>query len=234
MSTMSAQNKVWTSPDKVHAQPYAGRHREYDEYIGEIRKERNAWRRAAFVSFVCVLLSIPGWVYLGSLPSLVPHVIEVAGWGEARYRGDVGENSYSNIQRSTISLHFYLRQFVRDTRGISTDLKIIRDRLQSAFAFVTAKVYQKLQADISAATPFTRALEERVEIDIESIIGITSTAYQIDWYEKTYNLSGRTLHERKFRGIYNVVLGEPNSEQQIYNPLGIFIDGYEIQEIQNE
>lgn len=227
---MKAKSAAWKYEQPEN--PYNGRRREYDQLIGEVQKERNRWRCAAFVMLTLLFLASGGMVYLGSLPKVVPHVIEVASWGEARSVGRVGTNSYSGIVRSDPSIQYYLRAFITNMRSISSDREIIRDNLTAAFRSVTRSGYTQLQTDISNSGIFTRSQRERVTVTIHNILTITDSSYQIDWTEATFGLNGAERGRAYYRGIFNVVFAEPDESQIRFNPLGIFIERYDIQRLE--
>ena len=227
---MTPKQKTWTTGKTPG--PYNGNFEAYDAYIGQYRRDRNFWRTAALISLGIVGLCIPAMLYLGSLPAVVPHVIEVATWGEARNVGAVGSNIYDGIERSQRSIQFYLRQFVRNIRSVSTDVEVIKSRLSTAFRSVTRPAYTKLQREVANSNIFVRSQNGRVEVVVHSFLAVSSSSYQIDWMETTYSTNGKELERHLYRGLFNIVFAEPSREQVSANPLGIFVDGYDIQEIE--
>ena len=227
---MKAKTAVWKSSDPEN--PYNLRRREYDQLIGEVQKERNRWRGATFAVIILLFLLCGGVVYLGSLPKLVPHVIEVAAWGEARDIGPIGTNSYSGIARSDPSIQYYLRLFIKNTRAISSDPQIVQDNLSAAFRSVTQSGFAQLREDVVDTRMLSRALSERVTITVHNILTVTDSSYQIDWTENTFALNGEERGKAYYRGIFTVVFAEPNELQKRANPLGIFIERYDIQKLE--
>lgn len=215
------------------------RSRAYDEVIKEMKVQRDGWRLLAFIIVGISGFLGAGLIYLGSQPKTIPHVIEITPWGEARYIGDIGTNtSYDGLSRTPESISYYLRAFIQNTRGLSSDLEVVRDRLNSAVNSVTANAYIQIRDEINTEKPFVKALETRINVEIESLLLVAGTenSYQVDWLEMARSISGESYQntDKYYRGIFTIIFAEPSDDQVFYNPLGIFIDGYQITEIQRE
>lgn len=228
------------NPGKKYKRPEdEKRNRAYDEVIKEMQVQRNGWRLLAFILVGISTCFGIGLVYLGSQPKTIPHVIEITPWGEARYRGAIGTNtSYDGIPRTPESISYYLKAFIQNTRGLSSDLQVVRDRLNTALNSVTQNAHIQIREAIDAENPFRKARETRVDIEIESLLLVAGTdnSYQVDWLEMSRSISGQGYQntDKYYRGIFTIIFAEPSDQQVVYNPLGIFIEAYQITEIQRE
>lgn len=219
-------------PAGSNATPFNDNQHQYDGFLGQAYRERDLWRIAAITALVFLGLSILGWVYAVNLPDTAYHVIEIAPWGEAKNTGVTGKTAYSDIQRPEQSIRYYLRHFIRNIRSVFTDKYAIRDNLEAAFTFVTNTGANLLKNILKENSLFDRADKMRVEIVIESILVSSQDTFQADWYERVYTNKGEYRRTEQYRGIFNLYFSEPDGEQAVNNPLGIFVDEFSIQQIQ--
>jgi type IV secretion system protein TrbF len=211
--------------------PFNNNLREFDEYIGESRRRERAWRRATFVLLLFLFASLGGWVYVGSLPKAVPYVIEVQPWGESKYMG-VPADSAKGVVISDASWRYYLRKFVENTRGISPDRQVTLANLTEAYAMTSQAGSAVLSAMLKGEDAFAAVGVNHREVRLETLIRVTEHSWQADWVEVTSNPGGQELGSVRKRGIYVVQQGDPDEKQIKSNPLGIFVDSFQIQDVE--
>ncbi len=212
--------------------PFNSNLQEFDEFIGESRKREKAWRAVAFVLLAFLILSLGAWLYMASLQKAVPYVIEVQPWGESKYMGFIGQVEAGGVSISDASWRYYLTKFIEDTRQISPDRDMTLKNLSEAYAMVTQTGSGVLTALIKAEDAFTKVGENRREIRLETLIRVTAKSWQADWVESVTSASGEELSAVRKRGIYTVLQGEPDEKQIRANPLGIFVDSFQIQDVE--
>jgi type IV secretion system protein TrbF len=216
----------------TNATPFNSNLKEFDEFIGESRKREKAWRTASFVLLAFLILSVAGWLYIASLQKTVPYVIEVQPWGESKYMGSIGQVEADGISISDASWRYYLTKFIQYTRQISPDRDMTLKNLGEAYAMVTQTGAGVLTALIKTEDAFAKIGGNRREIRLETLIRVTPKSWQADWVEVVTSPSGEEVSAIRKRGIYTVLQGQPDERQIRSNPLGIFIDSFQIQDIE--
>jgi len=135
---MKAISKKWMANDATDT-PYARAKQEWDNRMGNAVIQSKNWRLATFVTLLFIAFpSVVGMIYVGSLPRLEPHIVEVnAVTGESNYQGGVGQR-WKDFTPSNASIQFHLRRFLNNTRTVSSDTQVIQKNLLDAYKLVTA------------------------------------------------------------------------------------------------
>jgi len=213
------------SPDGPLDTPYLRARQEWDLRMGSAVVQAKNWRLATFASLGAVLLSTGGMIYLGSLPKAVPHIIEVDRLGAATYHGPVGQSDYVPTE-AVITYH--LRRFIEDTREISSDLAVLKKNWLDAYLLLTPRGGNMLSAFVQKPEndPFRRAQEERVTIEILSVVRAAGDTWQIDWRESSWDKGGSPLGEPIiWRAMLRTVVATPKTTEAMQkNPIGLYID----------
>ncbi|NTU98030.1 MAG: type IV secretion system protein [Chlorobiaceae bacterium] len=223
--------KKW-SPQGGLGSPYKRAAQEWDMRIGDAVIHAKNWRFATFSILLFVALpSVCGMIYLGSLPKMVPHIVEVAQDGGAAYLGPVGKQ-WARYKPSDPSIKYHLHRFIQDTRLISSDAGVIKENWLDAFKLVSPRAANTLSSYVQKNDPFIRAAKERVSIDFLSMVRISENSWQVDWKESQWGTMGDPLGETYWRGIFRVVLNPPASEKELAeNPIGLYVDEYNISQL---
>lgn len=228
---MKGNSKKWAPAGELDT-PYKRAAQEWDDRIGNAVVQASNWRLATFATIVFVALpAICGMIYLGAQPKSIPHIVEIGVDGSATYRGEIGK-SWEKFKPSDPSIRFHLQRFIQDTRMISSDTGVIKQNWFDAFKLVTPKAANTLSAYVHKNDPFIRASKERVSVDILSMVRLSENSWQVDWKESQWGTTGEPLGESYWRGIYTIVLQKPENEKQLEaNPIGLFIDEFNIAQI---
>jgi len=218
-------------PDLEIPNPFNAQDRVWDGLIGEERKAKNTWRLVAFISLTLIVAAICALVWAVNLPKVVPLVITVAPWGETRYIGDVANIGYKNIHVPEVAIQYQLRDFVTKLRSISTDSEVLYQNIKDCYDKVTNSGGELMTTNVRKEDPFAQVGKQRRTVTIESILRISSESWQVDWLETTIGTGAGII---RFRGLFNVKLLEPSEKQRIKNPLGIYVDDYDMTNITGE
>lgn len=223
--------KKWSPAGAVDT-PYAKAQQEWDNRIGSVAVQAKNWRLATFATLLFIAMpAVGGMIYLGQQPKTVPVVVEVAQDGGATYRGDISRRM-DQYQPSDASIKYNLTRFVQDTRIISSDAGVVKSNWLDAYKLVTQKAANTLSAYVQKNDPFIRAAQERVSVDMLSIVRISDDSWQVDWKESQWGQQGEPIGETYWRGIFKVVIKVPTSEKELaMNPIGFYIDEYNISQI---
>ena len=214
--------------------PFNRNLKEFDEFIGESRKRERSWRRATFVLLSFLAASVLGWLYVSTLPRAIPYVIEVQPWGESKYVGNVGQAVSGEISITDASWRYYLRKFIEYTRQISPDREVTLANLTEAYAMVTQAGAGVLTNMLKSENAFSKIGGDHREVRLETLIKVSAKSWQADWVEVVSDASGEEKSSVRKRGIYTVMQGSPDEKQIKSNPLGIFVDSFQIQDIEQE
>jgi type IV secretory pathway TrbF-like protein len=213
------------SPDGPLDTPYLRARQEWDSRMGSAVVQAKNWRLATFASLGAVLLSTGGMIYLGGLPKAVPHIIEVDRLGAATYHGPVGQSDYVPTE-AVITYH--LRRFIEDTREISSDLAVLKKNWLDAYLLLTPRGGNMLSAFVQKPEndPFRRAQDERVTIEILSVVRAAGDTWQLDWRESSWDKGGSPLGEPViWRAMLRTVVATPKTAEAMQkNPIGLYVD----------
>ena len=232
MARMKYKSSLSYPNEGTNDTPFNNNLKEFDEFIGESRKRERAWRTVAFGLMGFLSVSVIGWFYVSSLPKAVPYVIEVQPWGESKYMGHLGQAESGGITISDASWRYYLRKFIEYTRQISPDRQLTLSNLGEAYAMVTQIGSGVLTNMLKSENAFQELGGNRREIRIETLIKVTSKSWQADWVEVVSDATGEEKSSTRKRGIYTVLQGQPDERQIKSNPLGIFVDSFQIQDVE--
>jgi type IV secretion system protein TrbF len=238
-------NKWWTAMGKMKYKsslsypnegtndtPFNNNLKEFDEFIGESRRRERAWRRVSFVLLSFLLASALGWLYVSSLPKAVPYVIEVQPWGESKYMGNIGEAQANGIAISDASWRYYLRKFIEYTREISPDRQVTLTNLGEAYSMVTQTGSGVLTNMLKSENAFSKIGGDHRDVRLETLIKVTAKSWQADWVEVVSDASGDQKGSVRKRGIYTVLQTQADEKQIKSNPLGIFVDSFQIENVE--
>lgn len=208
--------------------PFNMQEKVWDSLIGEERNEKIAWRRVAILSMFCFVLSLITLIYTANLPKTVPMIVTVAPWGEAKYIGDVSGHSYGNIRIPDVAIQYQLRDFIMKLRSISRDSEVLYQNITDCYEKVTNNAASIMTVEVRKEDPFSLVGKTRRTVSIESILRISTETWQVDWIETT---TGTPNKIERMRGLFTVKILEPTEKQRIKNPLGIYIDDYDMTNI---
>ena len=175
-----------------------------------------------------LLSGVPSLSATGAMQQTVPVLVNVMPTGEAVYIGEVRQGA--GIQVPEAAIHFQLRRFVTNLRSISTDPMVLYNNINECFAMVTNTFAPIMTNTLRSASPFELVGRVRRQVEISSIIRTTGASYQIDWYELSIYGAG-TQRTARFRAIATIVLLPPDPSTIRLNPLGIFIENFQMTEL---
>jgi type IV secretion system protein VirB5 len=124
---------------------------------------------------------------------------------------------------------FQIRKFISNLRSVSTDRDVVYQNITDCYAMITASYEPVLTRQLRANSPFDLVGKIRRSVAVESVIHVTGSSYQIDWTETSADSSGS--RGRKMRAIITIKILPATDETIKQNPLGIYIDNYEMTEL---
>lgn len=224
-------HKKW-SPDKPLDTRYRKAAQEWDKRMGSAVVQARNWRFATFASFVLVLMSLAGMIYLGAQPKAVPHIVQIDKMGSAAYAGPIGQSA-REYRPSDAVLKYHLRRFIDDTRTVSSDVAIMRRNWIDAYSLITQAAANQLNSVAQQSDPFKRAQSERISVSVVAVVQLSKGTWQADWKETSWDKGGTELGSTMWRGTFRIILRAPETEEQLVaNPIGLLVDEFHWSKVQ--
>jgi type IV secretion system protein TrbF len=225
-------NKRWKPEGEIETK-YRRAGQEWDRRMGAAIVQARNWRLATLLSLGLVLVSLIGTIYLGAQPKAVPHIVQVDRIGAPTYLGPVGQAA-RDWKPSDAALKYHLRRFIAETRSISSDAAVMKRNWIDAYALITQSAANHLNAYAQQTDPFKRGAEERVSVDVATVVQLSADTWQADWVEKTWDKAGNEAASAVWRGTFRVLVRPPeNDEQLAANPIGLFVDEFHWSKVQS-
>jgi type IV secretion system protein VirB5 len=202
--------------------PYLAARQEWSERYGSYVRAAAAWR---LVGVLALGLALTGFIYAlyqSSQVKHVPYIVEVDKLGNTVFGGFPQQIAYADprVVRATLS------GFISAFRGITPDAIVQKQSIDRTYALLRGSdpSTQKVNDWFRSHSPFERAKNATVSVEVTSIVAISNQTYQIDWMEYERDRKGRETGARRFRGIATVTITEPQDEATIrLNPIGLYI-----------
>ena len=207
--------------------PFEAQDAVYRDILEGERVSKKRWRLVALVAQLFFLASLGILYYAVSMQRVVPVLVAVAQWGEAQYLGEVKSSSSLNVPE--VAIHYQMRDFITCFRSISSDSDILYANITHIYDMLTAKGEKKVTTELRASDPFSKVGALKKTISIETVLRLSTETYQVDWVETTTGRENRSVH---IRGLFTVKLLQPPDKRRAFNPLGIYIDDYDMTELE--
>jgi type IV secretion system protein VirB5 len=200
--------------------------RAFSDLLLDKMKEASRWRLVGIGSLVLFAASLVLFYGAVSQQKTVPVLINVMPTGEAQYLGEVRQGQ---VQVPEAAVVFQIRSFLSKLRSVSTDYQVVYANIDDCYAMITSSYAPLLTNALRAASPFDLVGRIRRTIEIESIIRITPETYQADWIETSADSSSR--RNARMRALISIKLLPTTDSTVRRNPLGIYIDNFEMAEL---
>jgi type IV secretion system protein VirB5 len=225
-------NKRWKPEGELETR-YRRARQEWDRRMGTAVVQARNWRLTTLLALGLVFVSLAGTIYLGAQPKLVPHVVQVDKIGAPTYIGPVGQSA-REYKPSEASLKYHLRRFIAATRTISSDPAVMKRNWLDAYALITQSAANHLNAYAQQTDPFRRGEQQRITVDMASVVQLSADTWQADWIEKTWDKAGNETATAVWRGTFRILVRTPETEEQLSsNPIGLFVDEFHWSKVQS-
>jgi type IV secretory pathway TrbF-like protein len=222
---MASLHKSTTYTPLALNNPFEAQDKKYSDLLLNAQKEKKMYQTIALVCLAFTGLSICGLFYGVSLQKNIPYLINVLPTGESQYLGEVRYTGDLAVPESAVQ--FQVKTFLTYLRTISGDYDMLFRDISLCYNMVTSECANKMTKELTDNSPFkaSKAGIKRT-LQIESILKLTDGTYQLDWIESASE-SGQVRRSR-LRGLFTVKLLRPTEKNIQTNPLGIYIDNYDI------
>jgi len=212
----------------MESNPYLEARREWDERYADLVLGKRNWQIAASGLLLLSLILASGIVWLNTRSRYVPYVVEVDKLGYALTvphpltRASVPDVT-ARIQRYEVAA------FIHDARSVTSDPQVEHQMLNSLLAHARGAAERFLDAyyhsDSFTHNPFKLAEKQTVTIQIESILQLSSSSYQVHWSEQQRDLNGVVVGAPShWEAILQIQISPPSSDDAIVsNPLGFYV-----------
>lgn len=218
--------------DGENDNPYLSARRSWNDHMESMAASRNMWQILAILSLMITLAAVGGIIHIGSQSKFIPYVVQIDHLGEAIAvsRADMAAPADPRV------IHASVASFINDLRMVTPDIALQRRAIFRAYAMLssddpaTAKTNVWLNGT-DTSSPFKRAANETVNIEIVSVIPQSPETWQVIWRESVYDRQGHPKEPpfimRALLTIYSIDSTANTTEEQIRNnPLGIYVRDY--------
>lgn len=214
---VDAPNPFLTESDKAYA----------DILLDKI-KETQMWRQSSYVHIGLFIIALILFFVAISKQQTVPVLVNVMPSGESQYLGEVRQNGSFNVPDAAI--HYQIRSFVHNLRSVSTDYQVLYTNIDECFQMVTLNYSPLLRSMLLESSPFDLIGKIRRTVVIESVLHVTGRSYQINWTESVIESQSGPKNS-KMRAVVTIRLVLPTDATIKRNPLGIYIENFEMTEL---
>jgi len=208
--------------------PYLTARRTWNDHVGSVVTSRQSWQVVGILSMMVALAGVGGIIHIGSQSKFVPYVVEVDKLGQpmAVAPAQVAKPVDLRVVKSQVA------SFVADARTVTPDVALLRKSIFRLYALLgpndpaTQKMNEWLNGT-KESSPFLRAAEETVSVDIRSVMQQTPETWQVDWEEVSRDRQGLIKSKANWRALVTTYNAEPTtqtSEEQVrMNPIGTYV-----------
>ncbi|WP_425327709.1 conjugal transfer protein TrbF [Pseudomonas nitroreducens] len=208
--------------------PYLTARRTWNDHVGSVVTSRQTWQVIGILSMMVALAGVGGIIHIGSQSRFIPYVVEVDKLGQpmAVAPAQVAARVDLRVIKSQVA------GFVADARTVTPDVALQRKSIFRLYALMspgdpaTQKINEWLNGT-KDSSPFVRAAEETVSVDIRSVMQQTPETWQVDWEEVTRDRQGVLKGRANWRALVTAYVAEPTTqtseEQMRMNPIGTYV-----------
>jgi type IV secretion system protein VirB5 len=225
---MAAAHKNTVSKPLPIPNPFHnGQDRAYADILADKMKETKTWRYSAAASGFLFFLSLILFLVSMCRQQTVPVLVNVMPSGESQYLGEVRQGT---VQVPEAAIHYDIRKFVSCLRSVSVDYDVVYNNIEECLLMATSGYLPILRKNILENSPFDLVGKMRRTVEIESVLNVTGRSYQVNWTETVVE-SSSSPKNAKMRAVVTIRLVTPTDATIKRNPLGIYIENFEMTEL---
>lgn len=214
------------SKQHVPENPYLAARQEWNERYGSYVKSASAWRMVGITSLMMAVIGFSYALYQSTQVKLVPYIVEVDRLGTAASAGFPQQIEYADprVVRATLG------SFIANFRSVTPDAVVQKQYIDKTYALLRSSdpATEKINAWFRSNSPFDRARNITIAIEVTNIVPLSNQSYQIDWTEYERDRQGKERAVRRFRGVATVTLTPPQDEAVIrLNPIGLYLKDFD-------
>ncbi|MFZ1887707.1 MAG: VirB8/TrbF family protein [Candidatus Binataceae bacterium] len=207
---------------------YVEARREWDERYADLVLGKRNWQIAAGGLLILSLILAAGFVWISNRSRYIPYVVEVDKLG---YALTIPQPlTPASVPDVTERMQRYeVAAFIRNARSVTIDAQVEHQMLNSLLAHARGAADRFLDAyfhsDGFTHNPFKLAEKQTVSIQIDSILQLSPSSYQVRWSEQQRDLNGVVIGApTHWEAVLQTQIVPPNSDDAIVsNPLGFYV-----------
>ncbi len=219
-------------PADAAENPYLAARRTWNDQSAANAASRQMFQLLGILALLVALAGVGGMIHIGSQSKFVPYVVEVDKLGQSVAVAPA-QRAAPVDQRI---VHASVAAWIADIRMVTPDIALQRKAIFRIYSMLapddpaTAKTNQWLNGS-EDSSPFKRAANETVSIELTSVIPQTGETWQVDWVETTRDrqgiMKGTQQRWRALVTVYVMSTTPATTEEDIRNnPLGIHVRDY--------
>lgn len=209
--------------------PYLAARRTWNAQSAENAASRQMFQILGILSLLIALASVGGIIHIGSQSKFIPYVVEVDKHSQPMAVAPA-ERAAPVDQRIVLAA---VAAWVSDIRLVTPDIALQRKAIFRLYSMLspndpaTTKANQWLNGT-KESSPFVRAADETVSIELTSVIPQTAETWQVDWIESSRdrqgNMKGKPQRWRALVTVHVMATTAATTEEDIRNnPLGVHV-----------
>ncbi len=214
-----------TSPGPAPENPYLAARSNFEGLFRDLAREKHAWKIAALLELLVLLVVTVAYVKLASGVRVVPYLVDVDRAGQAVALGPA--QPLRQTDRRVIVRDLSL--FVRNVRSVTTDAGARLRMIQDAYAYVDRTAAGFLNSYFADPNNDPRLLGQRLtrEVQVTGVLPIPkSDSWKLQWIETERSLSGDVTRTTPWEAFVTVRFQPPPDAEHIQaNPLGLYVTG---------
>ena len=125
-----------------------------------------------------------------------------------------------------------LSQWIRYWRVLTPDISLIESRTAYVYSMLTKTSSAEVQLTrwYREYDPYVRAADETVAVDIEGVLKLSESTWQVEWIERVSSRGGSLLSSQRYAAAITIEFGKPNENTLLLNPTGLYIHHVDWQE----
>jgi type IV secretion system protein TrbF len=202
--------------------PYTDAQNVWLERYGHFVSSASNWRLIAILEAIVLVIAVIGLIYTANQTKFVPYVVEVDKIGQALPVAPA-DRAAPVDQRV---LHAQLARWITTARSVVRDSIVEQDYINLTYGLIAAQSEAKgfLDDYYRSNNPYIRARAETVEVNVTSILPVSSQTYEVRWTETHRDQQGHQLKQTNWEASIGIAIVPPSDEATIMNnPLGIYI-----------
>lgn len=196
----------------------------YGSYIAQAKN----WRMAFFAMAAISVILTGGNIYQASQNKVIPYIVEVDSLGRGRFvqLAPPAASGHEMIKR------FWLSEFITNARSVTADGVAMKAMIDKAYTVADAAARNRLEDWHRRSSPFERARETLVSVQVNSVLSTSPTSFQVDWTEDVRGTDGYIIRTEQWRGHFTLSVSAISNEKEArINPFGIRVADFSWQRL---
>lgn len=214
--------------------------KEYDSLMSKNIAEAGAWRFVGISAFIMMIVLCLCFAYIGIKPKREFVVIGVNDIGQVKYYGNVSGKSFDSFCDVEKVMKNNINDFLVKRFTISSDPDIMNSNFQSCLYLLDSSRRQAFINEIKAEDPFQHVGRIKQNVRIDTIIPLTNTSFQVEFYVTESEFTGYKSSTSRWRAVFS--FGKINVEQYqklseveyLNNASSFYITDYNMEKIKVE